>query len=87
MKPDEEIKTLAEEMDQDAENINAHDFVGCHESLATLACDTIGKQAALKLFRKLGEERGLHGLNDICGCRSRNNSFRAYLEGINSKTI
>lgn len=61
------IKKLADKMDLDAEDINAHDFVITHRALAILAAETIGDEPTLKLMTALQKECGLPGLTGICG--------------------
>ena len=63
----DQIKKLADEMDESAENINAHDFVITHRALAILAAQTIGDEPTLKLLTALKGEKGLPGLTGICG--------------------
>ena len=62
-----EIERLADNMDLQAENINAHDFVITHRALAILAYRTIGESATIKLFRALRRELGLPGLTGVAG--------------------
>jgi hypothetical protein len=62
-----QIKKLAHEMDDQAENINAHDFVMTHRALAILAHATIGPDATLALFAALNQEGGLSYLTGSCG--------------------
>ena len=62
-----QIKKLADKMDLEAENINAHEFVITHRALAILAAETIGYEPTLKLLTALKKERGLPGLTGICG--------------------
>ena len=63
----DQIEKLANEMDESAENINAHDFVITHRALAILSAQTIGDEATLKLLTALQKERGLPGLTGVCG--------------------
>lgn len=74
-----EIKKLADEMDERAESINAHDFVITHRALAILAAQTIGDEATLKLMQALEAERGLPGLTGICGREPKGGTILARL--------
>jgi hypothetical protein len=58
---------VADYLDQRAEDVNAHDFVGAHRALAVLLRKTVGGGAAAKVMRKLLEFEGLHGLTGVCG--------------------
>jgi len=62
------LEMLANLMDQDAENVNAHDFVASHRGLAAFLFKEIGRKKATELFLKLVNFRGLHGMTDVCGC-------------------
>lgn len=66
-----QIKKLADEMDLNAENINAHDFVITHRALAILAAENIGDGPTLLLLTALRKERGLPGLTGVCGREPR----------------
>jgi hypothetical protein len=61
------LESLANMLDEDAENINAHDFVTCHRGLAALLHKRVGRKAATDIFRHLVDMRGLHGMLGICG--------------------
>ncbi len=61
------LEEMAALLDQDAENVNAHDFVGCHVKLAALLFQDYGRQAATRTFRRLVNYRGLHGMEGVCG--------------------
>jgi hypothetical protein len=61
------IKKTCNRLDEDAEAVNAHDFVTTHRALAVLAVETIGVEPTLLLFRALAKERGLPGLTNVCG--------------------
>lgn len=63
------LKKIANALDQDAENVNAHDFVECHTRLTELLVKTIGIKATEKVLSKLVKTRGLHGLNGLRSCR------------------
>lgn len=63
----QKIERLVDRMDQDAESINAHDFVTTHRALAVLAVKTVGVDTTLKLMQALARERGLPGLTGVCG--------------------
>jgi hypothetical protein len=72
-----QIKSLAQEMDEKAEDINAHDFVITHRALAVLAHATIGPDATLALMAALKAEKGLPGLTGICGREPREGTILA----------
>jgi len=74
-----EIKQLADQMDEAAEDINAHDFVITHRALAILAAQTIGDESTLKLMQALKTERGLPGLTGICGREPKDGTILARL--------
>ena len=61
------IEALASYLDQDAENINAHDYCGAHRRLAALLHQMIGHTRTWKVLWKLVEYRGLHGMVGVCG--------------------
>jgi hypothetical protein len=69
--PSYSANDLAELLDHDAENINAHDFVGCHKELLGLLRDFVSSPDALEIMDAIRRRRGLHGLVDCCGCVSR----------------
>ncbi len=66
---DEEVtlEAMADVLDHDAENINAHDFVGAHRGLAALLHREIGRAGATEILRFLCDLRGLHGMLGVCG--------------------
>ena len=67
-KPEEiTLEALADMLDQDAENRNAHDFVLCHRALAALLHQMVGRSQATQIFRRLAGYQGLHGMNGVCG--------------------
>jgi len=53
---------VAELLDQHAEAINFHDFVGAHAKMAKIIEESVGKDGARKVFLKLLEIGGLHCL-------------------------
>lgn len=61
------LEELVELCDRDAENINAHDFVGCHRLLGRVLFERAGRHTATQIMRFIAERRGLHGLNGVCG--------------------
>lgn len=65
------IERLANELDSQAEHINAHDFVITHRALAVLAVQTIGEKSTLKLFQAIKREHGLPGLTGVAGREPR----------------
>lgn len=66
---DEEVtlEAIADIFDQDAENINAHDYVTCHRGLAALLHKHVGRGKATVIFRDLAKLGGLHRMLGICG--------------------
>lgn len=61
------LEVMADFLDQDAENINAHDFVGAHRGLAALLYQEVGRTKATRVLRRLVNYRGLHGMVGVCG--------------------
>jgi len=61
------LELMAECLDRDAENRNAHDFVCCHLGLAALLTQEVGEEAATKIMRRLAGYGGLHGMTGVCG--------------------
>ena len=61
------MERVVELLDMNAEAINAHDFVGCHQRLASLLTNTVGPRKALDVMRRLARHQGLHGLVNACG--------------------
>lgn len=56
---------IADMLDSDAGNGNWHDFVGAHVKLARLLTKEVGRDAALKIMRKIADRQGLHGMNGM----------------------
>ena len=61
------LERMADFLDHDAENINAHDFVESHRALAALLYQEVGRKKATEIFRRLVNYRGLHGMIGVCG--------------------
>ena len=61
------LELMAECLDHDAENRNAHDFACSHLGLAALLIQEVGREAATKLMRRLAGYGGLHGMTGVCG--------------------
>ena len=61
------LEQMADALDQDAENINAHDFVQTHRALAALLYQEIGRRKATVIFRRLMRYSGIHGMLGVCG--------------------
>lgn len=61
------LESMAVMLDLDAENCNAHDFVGVHTKLAALLFQDVGRKQATATFRRIVNYRGLHGMEGICG--------------------
>lgn len=53
--------------DRDAENVNAHDFVGSHRLLGGLLFRDLGRKLATKIMLRIAERRGQHGMGGLCG--------------------
>ena len=64
---DVSAEQLAGLCDHDAENCNAHDFVGTHRLLGSLLCRMLGRLEATKIMLEIAERRGLHGMSGLCG--------------------
>lgn len=60
------LEELADLCDQQAEQINAHDFVGSHRLLAALLYREVGRESATRIMRQISEMGGLNGMNGIC---------------------
>lgn len=58
------IDAMAQMLDQDAENGNYHDFVGCHAKLAKIFSDRCKPIVAKELMRDLCDVGGLHGMKE-----------------------
>lgn len=63
------LEELVHLCDQDAENINAHDFVGAHRLLGAVLYRQLGRETATVVMRDIAYRRGLHGMSGICGTR------------------
>ena len=61
------LKRMANFLDQDAESINAHDYVCSHRGLACLLAKDIGEDKATSIFKKLIKYQGLHGMVGCAG--------------------
>jgi hypothetical protein len=57
------IDDLAELCDMDAEQENAHTFVGVHQKLADLLVKRLGKKAATQIMLDIAYHKGLHTMN------------------------
>jgi len=68
LEPEITLKAMADMLDYDAENHNAHDFVGSHFSLAALLLREVGEETAVRIFKRLSRYGGLHGMEGVCGC-------------------
>ena len=74
---DSTIEEIAELMDRDAEDCNAHDFAGVHRLLAavllkdfqpTTSISETWKNNQVKYFMvKIAMRGGLHSMNGVCG--------------------
>jgi len=72
------IGPMAEDMDEDAEQINAHDLVGLHSALAVLLVQEVGAEAARRVIRRLWDYHGFHGMFGVCcGGEPRDKSKQA----------
>jgi hypothetical protein len=66
--PEEEtLEAMAQLLDEQAENCNAHDFVCCHRGLAAILNQEVGRESATKVMRRLVNYEGLYGLVGVCG--------------------
>ncbi|PTY03913.1 hypothetical protein DB346_02925 [Verrucomicrobia bacterium LW23] len=61
------LETMADLMDQQAENCNAHDFVCVHRGLAVILFRQLGREKATQVFRQLIDFEGLYGMVGVCG--------------------
>ncbi len=57
---------LANLCDRDAENCNAHDFVGVHRLLGALLYRRHGRVEATATLLRIVELGGLHGMTGLC---------------------
>lgn len=72
------IGEMAEDMDEDAEQINAHDLTGIHSALAVILVQEVGAEAARRVIRRLWDYRGFQGMFGICcGNEARDKSKKA----------
>jgi hypothetical protein len=63
------LEDLVKLCDDDAEDINAHDFCGTHRLLGAVLFRQLGRVQATEVMRDIAYRRGLHGMSGICGCR------------------
>lgn len=56
------LESLADMLDQDAENANMHDFVGCHRKLGGIILRRTNRSIATEVLRDLADVGGLQGL-------------------------
>lgn len=63
---DFKLEELADLCDEQAEQSNAHDFVGSHRSLAALLFREVGREPATRIMRHIAEMGGLDGMNGVC---------------------
>jgi hypothetical protein len=61
------VEMMADMLDQDAENGNAHDYCGAHKSLACLLAKHAPRRKIARVFRDLVALGGLHGMQGIAG--------------------
>jgi len=59
------LKGMADLLDQDAEDQNAHEFVATHRGLAVILVQEAGMDKAWAVMRRLVNFRGLHGMVGI----------------------
>lgn len=71
------LEAVADFLDQDAEDCNAHDFVRCHRGLAALLAKEGGRELATAALRRLADFGGLHGMNGVCGRGDPRANFKA----------
>lgn len=60
------IEQIADMLDSDAEDINAHDFVTIHRALAALLYKKLGRGKATEILMLLIDFGGLHGITGVC---------------------
>lgn len=63
---DFKLEELADLCDEQAEQCNAHDFVGSHRGLAALLYREVGRELATRVMRHIAEMGGLDGMNGVC---------------------
>ncbi len=56
-------------LDRDAEDCNAHDFIGVHRLLCAVLVNRIGKAHAKTIIVDIAQHGGLHSMNGVCGRR------------------
>ena len=61
------LEAMADMLDLDAENHNAHAYVMSHRGLAAVLFLEIGRKAATRIMRRLAGYGGLHGMVGACG--------------------
>lgn len=66
---DATLEQLVSLCDQDAENVNAHDYCGAHRLLGSLLIHKLGRKSATEIMLDIANRRGLHGMNGLCGLR------------------
>jgi hypothetical protein len=64
---DATLEQLADLCDNQAEQINAHDYVGTHRLLAAVLYRHVGRETATAILRDIAELGGLHAMNGVCG--------------------
>lgn len=69
------LKRLADFLDHDAEDQNAHDFVGLHRALAALLCRQASPPVAREVFLWLLDHGGLHGVAGVTGVAEAEAAF------------
>jgi hypothetical protein len=61
------LEELADLCDEQAEQRNAHEFVGSHRLMAALLHRKTGRDKATDIMRQIAEMGGLNGMNGIGG--------------------
>lgn len=64
------LEEIVRVCDYDAENCNAHDFVGTHRLLGSLLFRTVGREKATEIFHKIATFGGLHSMAGLSGRKS-----------------
>lgn len=64
---DATLEAMAQLLDEQAENCNAHDFVCVHRGLAAILFQEMGREAATRVMRRIVNYEGLYGLVGVCG--------------------
>lgn len=73
------LEEIVRVCDQDAENCNAHDFVGAHRLLVAVLFRSVGRAKATEIFLEIAGMGGLHSMNGLCG---RKDAFLALKVGV-----